>query len=37
MNEGYFALFMRTGDPRLYLLAKCGAPQEGAPCKKQAL
>lgn len=34
MNEGYFALFMRTGDPRLYLLARYGAQQKEPPCTR---
>lgn len=34
MNEGYFALFLRTGDPRFYLLARRGAQQEDEACKR---
>lgn len=34
IHEGYFALFLRTGDPRFYLLAKHGAEQEDEACKR---
>lgn len=34
IHEGYFALFLRTGDPRFYLLAKRGAQQEDEACKR---
>lgn len=34
MTEGYFTLFMRTGDPRFYLLSKRNAKREEQACRR---